>query len=628
MRYIYIKLFLFCFFLSPSCYGTSSPWVKAEVNEVNILDLRITSSTEGVGELKTIPASLEVITQPGWKIYWRNPGDAGLPPEIINQNSVNIENIEILWPVPKRFKMFDIENFGYEGRIIFPLLLTVLEVGNEIILDSEVDILACKEICVPISEKIHLKIPVAESKPSVFARSRAQFLSLVPKKNLLKNNFLGELFLDGQSLVFRNSSVHDLDYDIIIEFEGFVGFGKPFKNGKDIRVPIQNNFSPLKLINNEVKITYVSANRIFEENRIVKPQSLIDLTSINFLDLMFFIPTALLAGLILNFMPCVLPVLGLKLGKVFSQANQSNAEIRFGFLMTALGIIFSFVSLSIILIFLRTVGVSISWGMQFQNGWFLLIMSIIILVFALNLFGVFEFRLSQSLTNKFPRNQTGYFGDFVAGIIATILSTPCSAPIVGTAITFAFSQSNIFMFTIFLFMGLGLAFPWIMVALFPNSLNLLPQKGFWMIYMKRILGVGLVITSVWLLTIYFSAYKDNDVNFENHIIDWEPGITSELVNKGYVVFLDFTAEWCLTCKVNKKILDNNDEFQQLLSSGKVKFVQADWTLPDERILNLLVTFGKFGIPFNIIFGPSKLNGIILPEILIVKNILLAIKEAS
>ena len=628
MRYVFIKTLLIFIFFSCTGHAVSSPWFNAQVNEMDILDLRFTSSTEGVGKLDIIPASLEIVTQPGWKIYWRNPGDAGLPPEIIDKNSVNIKNIEILWPAPKRFKMFDIENFGYEGRVIFPLLLFVSEVGNEIILDVTVDILACNKICVPISEDLFMKIPSIDAKPSVFARSRAQFLSLVPKQNILEKDFLGDLIIDKQSLVFRNSNVTDLDYDIFIEFEDFVGFGRPFKKGNDIHIRILNSFDSLKLINNEVKVTYVSENKIFEENRSVKSQNKININLINFFDLIFFIPTALLAGLILNFMPCVLPVLGLKLGKVFSKKNKSNSEIRFGFLMTALGVIFSFVALSIILIMLRKFGVSISWGMQFQNEWFLLIMSIIIFIFSLNLFGLYEFRLPQFLISYLPTNKSGYLSDFISGILATILSTPCSAPIVGTAITFAFSQSNFFMFTIFLFMGFGLSSPWIMVAVHPNSLKFLPSSGSWMIYMKKILGVGLVITSVWLLSIYYSTFKTNDKNFQSHIIEWRPGITSELLKDGKVVFLDFTADWCLTCKINKNNLDNNDQFQELLLNGKVKFVQADWTLPDEEILNFLVSLGKFGVPLNIVYGPNALNGIIFPEILRVKNVLSAINKAQ
>ena len=227
-----------------------------------------------------------------------------------------------------------------------------------------------------------------------------------------------------------------------------------------------------------------------------------------------------------------------------------------------------------------------------------------------------------------PTNKSGYLSDFISGILATILSTPCSAPIVGTAITFAFSQSNFFMFTIFLFMGFGLSSPWIMVAVHPNSLKLLPSSGSWMIYMRKILGVGLVITSVWLLSIYYLTFKTNDKNFQSHIIEWRPGITSELLKDGKVVFLDFTADWCLTCKINKNNLDNNDQFQELLLNGKVKFVQADWTLPDEEILNFLVSLGKFGVPLNIVYGPNALNGIIFPEILRVKNVLSAINKAQ
>jgi suppressor for copper-sensitivity B len=323
----------------------------------------------------------------------------------------------------------------------------------------------------------------------------------------------------------------------------------------------------------------------------------------------YYIFISLIAGLILNVMPCVFPVLSIKLMSVFSSEKHNT---RVSFITTALGIITSFVLLGLIFFLLQYFNMSIAWGMQFQNSYFLIFITLVMFLFMMNMFGQFEIILPSKLNNLSILDNTNnkYLKDFFNGFFATLMATPCSAPFVGTAITAAFTQSYVIGISIFLFMGIGMSLPYLLIASFPKLINFLPKPGKWMVYIKYILGFLLLATVLWLLNIlsnFFNNYflfsliifflvlsyrqqipfgrniitilvlftifslSSFKVFQQNIIIDNEKDWLNffdveidQLVNNKQLVFLDITADWCATCQFNKLNVLNSEKVIQVV----------------------------------------------------------------
>ena len=384
----------------------------------------------------------------------------------------------------------------------------------------------------------------------------------------------------------------------------------------------------------------------------------------------YFILISLLAGLILNVMPCVFPILSIKLMSVFS-SEQKNARVSF--FTTAFGIIFSFILLGLVFLFLQYFKFSISWGMQFQQPYFLLFITLVIFLFMMNMFNQFEINLPSRFSNfSLLNNNNLYLKDFFNGFFATLMATPCSAPFVGTAITAAFTQNYLIGINIFLFMGIGMSSPYLLVATFPKLVNFLPKPGKWMIYVKYFLGLLLLATVIWLSNIllnFFSlsflilslilflilSYRKKIPYFQNIFtivillgIFYLPSVKSlqnnpalkyderwlnffevdinQLVNKDEVIFLDITADWCATCQFNKVNIINSNKIIKLFEENNILLIRADWTRPNKKVNVFLEKYERFGIPFNAFFSKNFPNGILLSELLSEKEILETINK--
>ena len=616
-----------------SVYAATSDWKISKLNENKILQMRLFSGTEGVIGIKKIPIAFEVITNPGWKIYWRYPGDAGLPTQIDYSNSINIKKLDIFWPAPFRFSTFGIDTFGYEGQTIFPLSIIPENENETIVLNSKINLLACNEICIPFSENIILEIPNKTHKLNYKARERAQFLSLVPKNYIPDGFSLGSISLIEEGIILSDPIIPENNFDIFIENDKGINFGKPSKKGNDIFLPAFGDFNSKDLLGNQITITFVGEELSFESKKIINDLKTKDLFSFNLNKLLYFIFIAFIGGIILNCMPCVLPVISLKLSKIFDENSYQTPKIKTSFLITTLGIISSFFLLGLALILIKNLGYAISWGMQYQNLYFLSLMSLVMFAFGLNMVGIFQITLPFDILKIVPKRKTGNLSDFLNGFLATLLATPCSAPFVGTAITFAFSENNFNMILIFISMGIGLSVPWLLVAFFPRILNYFPKPGKWMVIFKKLLGMGMLITAFWIFSILLSSYysifgSSNDYLESNYVVKWEKGLAKRLAEQGETVILDISADWCLTCKLNKIVIFNIDELSQGIKSGKIKFIQGDWTLPNAEILEFLGENKRYGIPFNVVYGPQNSNGIILPEILTKKVLLKALENVK
>ena len=392
---------------------------------------------------------------------------------------------------------------------------------------------------------------------------------------------------------------------------------------------------------------------------------------------------AFLGGLILNVMPCVLPVLSIKLSSAIKTSGRGTRAVRTGFLLAAAGVMAFMWALAAVLYLLQTFGVTVGWGLQFQNPTFLAVLFVVLAVFSANLFGLFEFRLPASLQTRLAGagGTTGYGADFATGFFGAVLATPCSAPFLGTAVAFALAGRGIDIVIVFTALGLGLALPYLVVAALPGLVRVLPKPGPWMVWLKVVLGLLLLVTALWLLWVLASVAgmlaaatvaglsvalilvvtfrvlppvprsaaiivlailplvaaaplarqaQPASQSLAGEQIAWVPFDRTDIakrVSRGEVVFLDITAEWCLTCKANKALVLEREPVVTALTSGDIIPMQADWTRPDDRIARFLEAHNRFGIPFNAVYGPAAPEGIILSEILSSQDVMAAFDAA-
>jgi len=367
-------------------------------------------------------------------------------------------------------------------------------------------------------------------------------------------------------------------------------------------------------------------NQYIDKSNYLNYSSLLNPDSI-----LLFLFIAFVGGVILNFMPCVFPVLSLKIYNVLSQQQQNinNKTIKRNFLATILGIIFSFFVLSLITVLLKSLGHSLGWGFQFQSPIFLSFMILILILFSLNLIDFFSIDIPfffKKFLNKvinFNKKSSEFFQNFLLGSFITILSTPCSAPFIGTALGFAFVSSNQVIFLIFFCISLGLSSPYIILATKPQILSFLPKPGLWMKKFKYFLSFLLILTAIWLtsvLLIQVNTINNNDLN-KNNWLDFDTIKLKELVNENNIVFVDITADWCLTCFYNKKTVLDRNKVKNIFEKHDVKKMRGNLTKPNKEINEYINSFGRFGIPVNVIYSSSAPQGILLSEILTVRNLL-------
>ena len=671
--FIYTILFSL---VSTAIRANSSDWSVSETSKLRLI------SPYSQNDEKNLLIGLEYQMEPGWKTYWKSPGDGGFAQSISWENSLNVKNVDIFWPTPIEFEILGLKSLGYENEVIFPLKVELEDELKNTFLNLNINFLICKDICIPGDATVFLEIPSGEKKlnDNYFNLERA--LSLIPE------NDFNSSYINNINLKTFNDDKHTT---IQLKFESDKVFFNP-------KIFLHSPFG-LPVIKNSIK--YSSNNKIitvdfnFDKDLISQKKFPIEVIikdkNHNFKQILnveiddqslrsninnsyiYYILISLLAGLILNVMPCVFPILSIKLISVLSS---DKYDARVSFITTAFGIISSFVLLGIIFLFLQYFKISIAWGMQFQQPYFLIFITLVIFLFMMNMFGQFEITLPTKLSNVsfFTISNNKFVKDFFNGFFATLMATPCSAPFVGTAITAAFTQSYSIAISIFLFMGIGMSIPYLLIALFPRLINFIPKSGKWMVYVKYFLGLLLLATVFWLLDIllnFFNYYflilsiifflvltYRKKIPFQKNIItiiiliiifssssmkffqkntsfDDENGWQNffdvdidQLINNDQLVFLDITADWCATCQFNKINVINTESIIKLFKDNEVAQIRADWTKPNKQINMFLEKYDRFGIPFNALFSKNFPEGILFSELLSEKEIVNAIKKIN
>ena len=388
---------------------------------------------------------------------------------------------------------------------------------------------------------------------------------------------------------------------------------------------------------------------------------------------------ALLGGLILNGMPCVLPIVSLKLFGFAQASGKPRREIVGGALMTTLGILVSFWALAGVTLLARSAGQAVGWGIQFQNPVFVTFLALVLTLFSLNVWGLLEIQLPHALASRLgsgghshsapvANHQTGggsYSGHFFSGVFATLMATPCSAPFLGTAVGFALSQPAATIVLVFTAVGIGLAIPYLLLAAMPRATRLLPRPGEWMVTLRGVMGFLIAGTTIWLLYVLAAQMDSARLAFLEvglltlalfiwlqsrsqkaglrvfgrvgaaaaavlvlllangapvqsttgggapsgmKVLDWvpfDPVQAESLAAEGRLVFVDVTADWCATCKVNERLVLETDETAALFARYQVVAMQADWTNRNDDIARYLASFGRYGIPFYALYRPGQ-----------------------
>ena len=489
--------------------AAASDWAAEEQVKVRLISASQSAASDQV------KLGLEFDLKPGWKIYWRSPGDAGFPPSIDWTGSQNLAAGEIAWPVPHRFSLFGLETFGYGDRVVLPVDATLARTGEALSLVAAVDYLICEEICIPYRANLTLDLPAGPESRAPEAFLIESFGRQVPGRGAERGLSLESAVLGGSLAaplvqVTARSDTPFAEPDLLVEGPPGFAFAKPTviltedDHVAKLTVAASTHLDQVVLEGKQLTLTVTDGLRGLEQQTVARFATLPSSTApaVDPLTLLGILGLAVLGGLILNLMPCVLPVLSIKLLSIAEQGGRARRDIRASFLASAAGILFSFLVLATAAVGLKAGGMAVGWGIQFQQPLFLSAMALVMALFAYNLMGFFEVPLPAFLGRLGAGGpDKGLWGNFGTGALATLLATPCSAPFLGTSVGFALSRGALEIYLIFAALGIGLALPYLLVAAAPRLAAWLPRPGPWMITLRRVLGLLLAATAVWLLTV-------------------------------------------------------------------------------------------------------------------------------
>lgn len=713
------------------------------------------------------PARIGVLFNlaPGWHLYWRNPGETGIAPEL-EFNTPSYQAGPVNWPAPTTFREADglFTTYGYEEQVLlFAPLANTTGAGVEAAGDNapdtarvEASVLVCNTQCVPatfsLATPMQPNLPASEQSAldALFAEAENQLptdaaiLGWNASAHWLGDNPLLDesgqvsvtidvcpagspdaacprIAFEGGTAAFLpfEGETFEFDLDSVVtaaltetaESPGSEAYGTSGQSPRvlslaiqmtrleegDARlrgvIPIQDETGRILHIQVDLPIQAAS-NASATPVAPVAPVTPIAVSAGQWLRIFLL---ALLGGLILNGMPCVLPVLAIKVVAVAHMAKKDPREVRRHGLAYTGGVLASMVVLAGIVLSLRAAGHAVGWGFQFQEPLFIAAISTLLVGFALNLFGVFEIEMGQGRLASVGQESTGVQRSAFEGLLAVILATPCTAPFLGTAVGFAFATSGYGIMAIFLAIGLGLAAPFLVVSFFPSFARFIPRSGPWMLKLRAGLGFSLLATVVWLLWVLgqsggadavvammgalllfsfllwgfgqlqplrsiwlgrasviaiiclaFTSFNlidfdpatngDNTGNGtasgngstaleEGGWAQYSEAAVAEALAAGRPAFVVFTADWCITCKMNEKTVLKRDSVRDAFAAGGYALFRADWTRRDDTIRTRLAAFGRAGVPLYLVYSPDAPDSPqVLSELLSQREVIDALEE--
>ena len=596
--------------------------------------------------------------QKNWHTYWKNPGDSGGPIKVNWSHNDNVSISEIYWPTPSLIPYEPLMTYGYKNFVIFPFEIINSNNKNSFI-EASIDFLICDDICVPEKAFIKTNLQDIETDNSLydwFLKVPAQTL---PVKASLVKDFIEIRFSSPFNVT---SAIFFVDDQNIVEHAS-----------DQILVKEENNYllrikkiDDLESFNNLSGVISINNNESFKINAEIDGAQQNSL-NISFLQAIIF---AFVGGLILNLMPCVFPIISLKVLSFISMSNQSPTKIRAHALSFCSGVMLSFIMIGLAMILLKQAGLFLGWGFQLQSPVVVGLLSLLMFVIGLVLLS--DINIGSSLTRLGGVGSSDkLIGSFSTGILAVIVASPCTAPFMGAALGYALIQPSGVTLPVFSALGLGFAFPYFILSASPSLVNYLPKPGSWMVTLKEFFAFPMFATSIWLIWVFsfqtssnevifllitillislliWIASKINKPNYSTIIfvfavfiiffqfrdipskeiqspnalklesfnyVEWNENIENEYQNKNQAYLINFTAAWCITCQTNDKIALSRPNIKEYIYENNIEYIVADWTNKNDKILKTLEFYNRSGVPLYIFWKPGMKESKILPAIL-------------
>jgi len=578
------------------------------------------ADADGIVPGREITVGLRLEMEPGWNTYWEYAGDAGIPTTIAWTLPAGFRAGAIEWPVPERISdPGGIDIYGYKGAVLLPVTIQVpadLKPGETVTLRAHATWLVCKEICVPGKADLALTLPVvARSHPNPgFQPSQAPEAGPPP--------YTARWSRQGENLILTLIGMRKgTDF---YPLPGEVQIGHPMALPEGFKIPLLDPKEKATSIDGLVVATEGATREAWRLGNAEAPVFSAAPAAGGPSSLAGWRGLGFLGGLILNVMPCVLPVIALKIFGFIRQAGESPRRIlALGFTFVA-GIFSWFLFLAALIVSFKLAGSQLNWAFQFQHPGFVAAMVVILLLFSLNLLGVFEIVLPRSLQSRIQEAsvEEGYAGTFWHGVFATLMATPCTAPFLGPALGFALAQPGPVVFAMFGSIAAGMSAPYAILAMKPGWLRFLPKPGIWMVRVKQGLGVLLLGTVIWLGFVLFTQVA----SIARPPRPFQPQLDEALARRR-IVFVDFTAAWRVNCKANERLVLDSQPVQEAFQRDHVILLKADWTNGEADITALLRKFGRAGVPCYVLY-PAGGQPIVLPEVITKEIILRALDQAS
>ena len=595
--------------------------------------------------------------QKNWHTYWKNPGDSGGPIKIIWKTSENISIGQIKWPTPELIPYDPLMTYGYKDFVIFPFEYVKNFDGNADI-KLDLDFLICDDVCIPEKAKIQTTLnEIKEDIKLVEWNNKVPSIKL-PVLSDVKKGFLELRFSFNdpiKSIVFFIENENTVDHpaeQILIKEE----------NNWLLKVPLLENINSISTLSGLISINE-NQNFIIDSGIEIQESN----SSLSLIQAIIF---AFIGGLILNLMPCVFPVISLKVLSFVSMGNESVAKIRIHSLSFCVGVLISFIAMGLALIILKQIGNNLGWGFQLQSP--IIVGYLSILMFVIGIILLTDINIGSSLTRLDNKSNNSYLSSFLTGVLAVIVASPCTAPLMAPALGYALVQPDGLTMPVFVSLGLGFAFPYLILSMNPNLINVMPKPGQWMETLKEFFAFPMFATSLWLIWV-FAKQTDTDmligllvtillislilwfINKSNNknlnliyllllaiiiifegknILDyeypsnknmnnmenvsytiWDPEIETRYKNSNQAYLINFTAAWCITCQANDKIALSRPKIKKYFRDNNVEYIVADWTNKDNEILESLESYNRNGVPLYIYWKPGMDESKILPAIL-------------
>lgn len=663
----------------------------AEIGTKNV-QIEMLSQKESVKAGSSFHIALKQILQPEWHTYWRNPGDVGDATRIEWEAPKGIEFGPILWAAPQKLPYADFINYGYDKEAVLPIEVKVApNVSGPQTIKANVTWLECKDVCVPGEGTIEFTINIGENKDSAQKPEIDKAIAALPKpltnysanwvksENKFHLGIVTSQKLNIKSAYFFPFEVQDgalIDHakpQVLTYGNG--GFGLFIEPSPSLPEKMPNE------IGGVIEIESDKGKQFFEikagQANAISPSTIgaSGSNNIEILKLLGVIGAAVLGGIILNFMPCVFPVLAMKVLGLTKIAHGHEREAKEYGNFYAIGVLATFAILGGLLFLLKSLGAATGWGFQLQDASFLVFMIVVLVLLGLNLLGLFEIGVGLQSIGANLAAKSGREGAFFSGALAVLVASPCTAPFMGSALGYAITQKPYIGLLVFLGLGLGMALPFLILTYFPALLSKLPKPGPWMDKLKKVLSIPMFLTALWLLWVLSSVssiislaissiiialgiwfaisrlksqksampayligaiciiggmaiartdisvkvqtyesgkYANYDASSEN---SWSEERVEQELAAGRKVFVNFTADWCITCKMNEASVFHKQEIIAELEKNNFVYLVADWTKKDDKIARALSSHGRVGVPLYLIYDEVGAKPRVLPQLL-------------